>query len=63
MSDLAVNWVKSTYCSDNTCIEASSVATEVFVRDGKRPDQPFVRFSRSEWNEFLDGIAAGDFRY
>jgi hypothetical protein len=61
MSDLAVNWVKSTYCSDNTCIEVSSAASEVFVRDGKRLDQPFLQLSQADWNDFLDGIIAGDF--
>jgi hypothetical protein len=63
MSDLAVNWVKSSFCSDNTCVEVSPSAGEVLVRDGKHRDQPILCFSQSEWNDFLDGIVAGEFRF
>jgi hypothetical protein len=62
MSDLAVNFVKSTFCADQACIEVARSADDILVRDGKRRDQPFLSFSRTEWTAFLDGVAAGDFR-
>jgi hypothetical protein len=62
MSDLAVTFIKSTYCADQACIEVASSYDDILVRDGKHRDQPFLRFSRAEWGAFLDGIAAGEFR-
>jgi hypothetical protein len=63
MSDPADTWVKSSYCSDTTCVEVKLSAGDVLVRDGKRRDQQVLRFSRTEWDNFLNGVAAGDFRF
>jgi Domain of unknown function (DUF397) len=63
MSQLAVNWVKSSFCSDTACVEVSASASDVLVRDGKHRDQPLLRFSQAEWHDFLDGIVAGEFRF
>jgi hypothetical protein len=63
MLDVAAGWVKSTYCADTSCVEVSAMDDDVLLRDGKNEDAPFLRFSRSEWNDFLEGIAAGDFRF
>jgi hypothetical protein len=63
MSDLPGTWVKSSYCADTTCIEVSTSAGDVLMRDGKHVEQPFLRFSQAEWDGFLDGVVAGDFRF
>ena len=62
MCDFAKRWTKSSFCADSACVEVSTFAGDVLVRDGKHRDQPFLRFSQAEWRDFLDGIAAGDFR-
>jgi hypothetical protein len=63
MSNVAPGWVKSTFCTDTSCLEARAADHDVLVRDGKHPDGPSLRFSLPEWNDFLDGIANGDFRF
>ncbi len=63
MSDFAVSWVKSSFCSDTACVEAATFDGDVVMRDGKHRDQPFLRFSRDEWHAFLDAVAAGEFRF
>ena len=63
MSDFAVSWVKSSFCSDTACVEAATFGSDVVMRDGKHRDRPFLRFSQGEWHAFLDAIAAGEFRF
>ena len=33
----------------------------MYLRDGKRPDDAVLRFTRAEWEAFLTGMKAGDF--
>lgn len=64
MSDFAVSWTRSSFCSDTACIEVAVLGGgDVVVRDGKRRDQPFLRFSHGEWRTFVDAVAAGEFRF
>jgi Domain of unknown function (DUF397) len=63
MSDFAVKWMRSSFCSDTACIEAATLDGDVVLRDGKHRDQPFLRFSHGEWHAFLDAVAAGEFRF
>jgi hypothetical protein len=63
MSDLPGTWVKSSFCADTTCVEVSTSSGDILVRDGKHEDQPFLRFAPAEWDDFLDGIVAGHFRF
>lgn len=73
----AGNWVKSTCCEANACLEvtftkASFSGNEacveyhahndaVHVRDSKDPDGPFLTFTPQEWNAFIQGAKAGEF--
>jgi hypothetical protein len=57
-----MNWFKSSYCSDVSCVEVAKIDEgSVGLRDSKHPEQPFLRFSRAEWVAFMEGIKAGDF--
>jgi hypothetical protein len=54
-------WVRSSFCADQLCVEVATAGEEVIMRDGKRPDQPYLRFSREDWRGFLHAVAAGDY--
>lgn len=57
-----MDWYKSSYCADASCVEVAELGTEaVALRDSKRPEQPFLRFSRADWADFVNGIKAGRF--
>jgi hypothetical protein len=70
-----VKWQRSTACGETSCVEVASGCggghcvecaadgTDILVRDSKRPGQAPLRVSRADWLGFLDGVAAGDFRF
>jgi hypothetical protein len=39
------------------------MGADVAIRDSKNLDQPYLRFSKAEWNAFVDTITAGDRRF
>jgi hypothetical protein len=51
-------WRKSSYCADAACVEVATDGDYVLVRDSKRLQQAPYRFSKQEWNAFLDDLAA-----
>lgn len=57
MSGTAGEWIRSTYCADQACVEVSEQGGEVLVRDSKRLDVPYLRFTTTQWNAFVDAIA------
>ena len=54
-------WRRSTRCDAGACVEVAVFEDEVLVRDSKDPEGPVLRFSRTEWEAFLAGVAAGEF--
>jgi hypothetical protein len=58
---LPTRWRKSNSCDTNACVEVAVFEDEVLVRDSKDPEGPVLRFSRTEWEAFLAGVAAGEF--
>ncbi|HET6530246.1 MAG TPA: DUF397 domain-containing protein [Actinoplanes sp.] len=56
-----MEWQRSSFCADNQCLEVAVAGDTVVVRDGKNTDLATLRFDRGTWNDFLDGIEAGDF--
>lgn len=58
-----VQWYKSSYSNPNgnECIEVSSSNNAVGIRDSHNPDSTVLAFDHSEWTNFLNGIAAGEF--
>jgi hypothetical protein len=60
MSEIAGNWMRSSFCSDHACIEVATLDGDVVIRDSKDLSQPFLRFSKAEWHAFLDSVNAGE---
>lgn len=58
-----LDWKKSNRCDAGTCVEVASLKDEIVVRDGKDPNGPMLRFTRSEWEAFLGGVEDGEFRF
>ena len=54
-------WLRSTFCSDSACIEVAAVPDGVAVRNSSDPQSGVLRFTRTEWDAFLDGVRAGEF--
>jgi predicted secreted Zn-dependent protease len=59
---MVTEWQKSSYCGDNACVEVGIAGDIVAVRDAKRPGGPVLQFGKAEWNEFVDGVRAGEFQ-
>ncbi len=50
-------------CTEGECVEVALVEV-VAVRDSKAGENsPVLWFSRTEWNEFMDGVRAGTFDF
>jgi len=54
-------WRKSSFSSNNGCVEVADTATHVWVRDSKDRGGPVLAFTRHEWTVFLAGVRAGEF--
>jgi predicted secreted Zn-dependent protease len=53
-------WERSSFCSDSACVEVAESGDLIFVRNNQQPDS-VVRFTRREWEVFVQGVVAGDF--
>ena len=58
------SWRKSTASGDTpNCVEVAELSDgSMLVRDSKDPDGPHLHFTGNEWDAFLDGAVAGEFR-
>lgn len=56
-------WQRSTKCASGQCIEVAKVAGQYLIRDSKRPQAEPLSFTEDEWNAFVQGVAAGEFRF
>lgn len=61
-SQSTVTWVRSSRCESGNCVEVALIDNEIAVRNSTRPDGPMVTFTKAEWEAFLGGIEAGEFR-
>jgi uncharacterized protein DUF397 len=59
----SVKWHKSTRCGSNACVEVAKVNDEYLVRDSKNPEVAPLSFTGDEWTAFVEGVAAGEFRF
>jgi Domain of unknown function (DUF397) len=57
-----VTWRHSSHCWDSSCLEVAWSGGDVLVRDSKDPGGLVLRFSRLEWQAFLDGVRSGEFQ-
>lgn len=56
-------WVKSSFCSAGTCVEVAKIQDEYLVRDSKRPGAAPLTFTADEWDAFIKGVHANEFRF
>jgi hypothetical protein len=56
-------WQRSTRCSGGQCVEVAKVADEYLIRDSKRPEMAPLSFTKAEWEAFVLGVNAGEFRF
>ncbi|MBK6873734.1 MAG: DUF397 domain-containing protein [Kineosporiaceae bacterium] len=57
----ALTWLRPTMCAASNCVEVALTDDSVYVRDGKNPEGPALRFDHEEWRAFRASIAAGQF--
>ena len=58
-----IAWQRSSRCEGGTCVEVADLQTEIAIRDSKDPQGPILRFTRSEWIAFVQGIESGELRF
>ena len=56
-------WRKSSRCGNATCVEVAKVDDQYLIRDSKNPDAAALSFTEEEWNAFVAGVTAGEFRF
>jgi hypothetical protein len=55
-------FVRSSFCSQNGCVEvAASEDGTIMLRDGKDAGRSSHFFSTEEWDAFVAGVKAGEF--
>lgn len=55
-------WRKSRYCETSACVEIARCDDgTIFLRDGKDPDGPVLRFTERQWLVFLSCLRSGEF--
>ena len=57
----ALAWLRPKMCAAANCVEVALTDDSVFIRDGKNPEGPALRFDHEEWRAFRASIAAGQF--
>ncbi|MGW4940568.1 DUF397 domain-containing protein [Actinoplanes sp. NPDC004185] len=58
-----LQWRKSSYCSNGTCIEVAKQDDQYLIRDSKNPDTAPLAFTADEWSAFSRGFHEGQFRF
>jgi len=59
-NDITVrNWRKSSASGTSDCVEVASFSESVLVRDSKQDFPHVLRFTPSEWRQFLSGLRTG----
>jgi hypothetical protein len=61
--NLTPNWRKSSRCGSGTCVEVAKMDDTYLIRDSKNPEGAALSFTPAEWNAFVEGMAAGEFRF
>lgn len=56
-----VGWAKSSFCRNaSSCVEVRGDADAIYLRESDDPDV-VVTTTRSKWDAFVKGVAAGEF--
>ncbi|GAA2890219.1 hypothetical protein Acy02nite_63810 [Actinoplanes cyaneus] len=56
-------WRKSSRCGTSTCVEVAKIDDTYLVRDSKNPEAAALSFTKAEWDAFVEGVSAGEFRF
>ncbi|HWS31682.1 MAG TPA: DUF397 domain-containing protein [Actinoplanes sp.] len=56
-------WRKSSRCGTSTCVEVAKVEDQYLIRDSKNPEVAALSFTKDEWDAFVEGVTAGEFRF
>lgn len=56
-------WRRSSRCGSTTCIEVAKLDDQYLIRDSKNPETAALKFTEAEWDAFVQGVAAGEFRF
>lgn len=54
-------WVKSGRCDTSSCVEAMTDEGVVYLRNSTDPGGPALRFTSSQWRDFVRDIQSGEF--
>jgi len=60
-SSNCVEWRRASECLNGNCVEVGSENEEFLVRDTKDREGGTLRFTKGEWNAFVEGVKAGEF--
>ena len=56
-------WRKSSRCGTSTCVEVAKIDDNYMIRDSKNPEAAALSFTKAEWEAFVEGVNAGEFRF
>ncbi|WP_250003975.1 DUF397 domain-containing protein [Actinoplanes sp. M2I2] len=59
--DTTLDWRRSSYCADKSCVEIAVSGDEVLLRDSKAPSRPPLRLDAAAWRQFTEDIKADHF--
>ncbi|MFI6078873.1 DUF397 domain-containing protein [Actinoplanes sp. NPDC051343] len=51
-----LNWRKSSYCSDNGCVEVAHTTSHILMRDSTDPAGTTLAFDPQAWQHFITAI-------
>jgi hypothetical protein len=58
---VSTDWIKATGPDGGDCVELRRNGDLIEVRDGKDPQGPVLRFTRAEFDAWLDGAKKREF--
>jgi hypothetical protein len=60
---MQLNWQKSSFSGGHDCVEVGADGDQILLRDSKDPNGTVLSFTPDEWDAFVKGAAAGEFRF
>ncbi|MER7279888.1 DUF397 domain-containing protein [Dactylosporangium sp. NPDC000244] len=55
----ALEWRRSRFCGNQSCVEVAFSANSVLIRDGKHPDAAHLKFDPDDWRAFIAILTTG----
>jgi hypothetical protein len=56
-----LEWKHASSCSTNGCIEIARDDRQIYLRDSAQSEVAPMRFSQTDWEDFVAAIKAGEF--